>query len=79
MFPGPVNSWDKNKLELAQWGLFYKSLSERPEEDCPPKKIWEKLLDYDIMLDEYLEQERWKKKQKLEHTAENAQEIYRRY
>lgn len=61
MFQDSLRSWTPNEIDLAQWCLFYYNLSSREEKERPPDRIWDKLLEWDIMLDEWLEQERWKK------------------
>lgn len=59
-FNGNISDWDINKTYFTQWCLFYRGIFLRTEDRKPP----EKLEEYDILLDEWLEKEGQFKDQK---------------
>ena len=78
IFDGAVSTWSKSKSDLAQWVLFYRNVYDIPEKERPPEKIWDKLIDYDLVLDEWLEQRKYKQEQAAKggRSAQNESETY---
>lgn len=76
LFKEPLNELSANRVELAEWTLFYLSLQEKSEDEKPREDIWKKLLDYDIMLDDWLKKERERKQLELKRNKNRETDSY---
>lgn len=63
-----MTEWDVNKVELINWCAFYHNLFVSPDDDRPPDDI----IDKDALLDEWLDYNRFKKKNSRKSSVVSA-------